>query len=177
LVAALLWLTIPVAWSVATVLDRTRAWEGSPSQAWMVGWAALIGAGGLTLWTVVRNFDGSRVPDSLAIAGYTAFGLGLAASVIAAWALPIWMTLFGVALLLLARGMGSQRRITQLIGGAMLGGVVLQLVLTLLKFGTPDTHGDYPIAWTSGTIVATLGAAAGLYVMFAAHLQRNRMTT
>ena len=85
LIAAVLWLAVPMAWGVATILDRTRVWEGSPAQAWMIGWAALIGAGGLTLWTVVRTIDRSRVPATLVIAGYVAYGLGLAVSIVAGW--------------------------------------------------------------------------------------------
>ena len=165
LIAAVLWLAVPVAWSVAMVLDRTRVWEGSPAQAWMIGWAALIGAGGLTLWTVVRTIDRSRVPAIVVIAGHVAYGLGLAVSIVAGWALPVWMTLFGIALLLFAKGMGNLRRVSQFIGGAMLFGVAAQVVLTLLKLGTPDSYGDYPVAWTTSTLIATLGAAAGLYVM------------
>ena len=165
LIAAVLWLAVPMAWGVATILDRTRVWEGSPAQAWMIGWAALIGAGGLTLWTVVRTIDRSRVPATLVIAGYVAYGLGLAVSIVAGWALPVWMTLFGIALLLFANGMGNLRRVSQFVGGAMLFGVVSQVALTLLKIGTPDSYGDYPIALTTSTLIATLGAAAGLYAM------------
>ena len=139
LVAALWWLAIPVAWSAATILDRTRVWESSPQQAFMVGWAALVGSGALTLWTIVRVIDRSRVPNGVFVSGFVAFGLGLAISVIAAWALPVWMVLFGVALLLLAPGMGSLRRVTQFTGAAMLAGVAFQIVLTLMNLGTPDS--------------------------------------
>ena len=163
IIAGLLWLVVPVAWSTASILDRTRNWEGSPQLFWMFGWMALMMAGALTLWIIVRRFDRDRNSSSFVAAAFVIYGLGLAASVVAGWALVVWMTLYGVALLMFARDMGSLRRFFQFIGGAMLAGVVAQFVLTAMKVGTPDSYGDYPVAWTTATYVATVAAAAGLY--------------
>ena len=163
IIAAILWLAIPVTWSTASILDRTRAWEGSPQQFWMIGWAALVVAGVLTLWMVVRRFDRTHNSSSFVAAAFAIYGLGLAASVIVGWALVVWMTLYGAALLMFAGGMGNLRRVTRFVGGAMLAGVAAQIILTMMKLGTPDSYGDYPIAWTTSMYIATVAAAIGLY--------------
>ena len=85
--AAALWAVVAVAWSVARVLERTRAWEGSPSSAFMVGYVALIGAGILTLIHVLAATGGST-RSTKTKAGIALIGVGLAVSVAIGWALP-----------------------------------------------------------------------------------------
>lgn len=167
--AAALWAVVAVAWSVARVLERTRAWEGSPSSAFMVGYVALIGAGILTLIHVLAATGGST-RSTKTKAGIAVIGVGLAVSVAIGWALPIWAAVYGVGMLLVSAG-GRLPVVGWLMGGSFVGATAMLFVLTALKVGTPDSYGDYPVAWTTATLVATLGAS--LAMLIASRIRRQ----
>ena len=94
-------------------------------------------------------------------AGITVYSLGVAVTVVAGWAIQAWMIFFGVGLLLVGAGSQALRASARLIGVGMLLALAVQLALTLAKVGTPDSYGDYPVAWTTATIVAAVAAAGG----------------
>jgi len=160
LTAALAWLLVPVLWGIATVVDRTQVWEDSPQTLWMLGWFALMGAGVVTLLLVMRH-TGGEPRRGLIRAGYVVYGLGVAITVVAGWAIQAWMLFFGVGLLLFAAASSSIRLPARAIGAGMLLALGVQIVLTLAKVGTPDVYGDYPVAWTTATIIAAAVAAGG----------------
>ncbi len=51
------------------------------------------------------------------------------------------------------------------IGVGMLAGLATQIGLTVAEVGRPDVYGDYPVAWTTATIIATVAAAGGSLVL------------
>ena len=165
--AALFWLGGLGAWSTATILDRTRVWEGAPQQAWIAGAISITLAGVLTLVTMLRIRERIRPHrERLATTGVVLVGLGALVTLLVAWALPIWMLLEETGMLLFVvaiKGRGTLGTGTRtMFGSAFLIAVIAMISLTTLEFGTPDVYGDYPAAWTSSTVVGTVLAAAAL---------------
>ena len=156
--ATICWMTVPAAWGIATVVDRTQPWEGTPQRWFFLGWAALMAAGALTT-LVVASDRGDR--PRLHTAGVITMILGVAISAGIGWAIPLWTTTFGVGLALLAIS-GRTQPSTWLMAGGFIAATVAFIVISALELGTPDVHGDYPAAWTTATIVAAAGAAVGL---------------
>ena len=165
IVATLAWLAVPALWGITSVLDRTRRWEDSPMAFFLVGAAALALAGVFTFLAILRHTRAGVARRGMLITGYVFYGLGFAVTAVLAWAAPLWMILYGVALLLIAAAVGRIRPAIRFMAIAMLAAVAVQIGLTALKLGTPDTYGDYPIAWTTALLIATLGAAAGTFAL------------
>jgi len=157
---AVAWLIAPVAWGVATVLDRTRPWEGTPRTVWMLGWVALMAGSVAMLVRAVAAIAPYRRHGSARV-GLGLMIVGVIAAVVIGWAVIAWTTLLGLGVLLAATGM-NRAAPAQTIGWAMLAATVIQVGLTVLEVGTPDDYGDYPIAWTTATWVAALGAGGGM---------------
>lgn len=97
--------------------------------------------------------------------GLVILGVGVVLSIIS-WALPLWMTVQGVGMLLVVLAMlpkgVAPRAASVAYGSGMLIGGVLFGVLTAMKVGTPDQFGDYPVAWDIGITVGLGIVAAGL---------------
>ncbi len=161
-ISAAAWLVVPIAWEASRILERTREWEGSPRAAYLVGAAAALAAGALMFSLVIVAT--AAVPRSKQTwLGIGLVGLGLVASVIAGWAIPVWATLYGVGMLLI----GSSGRVGtpgRIIGSALLASTALFFVLTGLEVGAVDSYGDYPAAWSAATWVGTVGAGLGMLV-------------
>ena len=88
------------------------------------------------------------------------------AGAIVAWGIPGWMLIQGVGMLLFVlairpAGM-APRPSSAAYGSGMLIGVIVYGLLTLMKVGTADQYGDYPVAWGSGITVGLIIVAAGL---------------
>jgi len=161
LIAAAAWLLVPVAWSMAAVLDR----EGEGTVFMLLGWAALVVAGVLTLVAIIR-ITPTENQGRIIQAGFIIHTLGLLASAVMFWFVPLWAALYSVAMVLYALGAPQVRRATLVIAGAMAAGVVSVVVLTALQVGAPDpTYGDYPVAWTTSYFIAAIGAALGTLVL------------
>ncbi len=160
MVTAIGWLAVPVLWGAATVIDRSRRWEDGPLALWLIGSLALVGAAVVTLLMLIRAMSGVQ-RRGLVRAGHVFYALGLVATVVAAWAVQLWMAFFGVGLLLFGMASRRVRWPAMAIGAGMLAGLATQIVLTLAQVGTPDRYGDYPVAWTTATIIATGAAATG----------------
>ncbi len=163
-VAAIGWLAVPVLWGAATIMDRTRRWEDGPLQLWLIGVLALVAAAAATLVMIVRSLSGSR-RRGLVRAGHVVYALGLLITFVAAWAIQGWMIFFGVALVLFATASRRIRGPALVIGVGMLAGLATQIGLTVAEVGRPDVYGDYPVAWTTATIIATVAAAGGSLVL------------
>ena len=97
--AAICWMTVPAAWGIATIVDRTQPWEGTPQRWFLLGWAALMAAGALTT-LVVASDPGDR--PRLRTAGVITMILGVAISAGIGWAIPLWTTT-SVSILLLRK--------------------------------------------------------------------------
>ncbi len=95
--------------------------------------------------------------------GLVILGVGVVFSIIS-WALPLWMTVQGVGMLLVSLAIlpkrVAPRAASVAYGSGMLIGAILFGVLTAMKVGTPDQYGDYIVAWDIGITVG-LGIVAG----------------
>ena len=152
------WVTVPIAWGVATLLDRTQPWEDTPQRWFLLGWTALMAAGAMTT-LVVGSSRGDR--PRLRTAGVVTMILGVGVSAGIGWAVPIWTTVFGVGLALLAISARAEPS-TWLMAGGFMAATATFFAIQALGLGTPDVHGDYPAAWTTATILAAAGASLGL---------------
>ena len=164
-IATIAWLAVPALMGTATILDRTQRWEDSPMAFYLIGALLLALAGVFTFLAILRHTRAGVANRGTLITGYVFYGLGFAVTVLVAWAAPVWMILYGIALLLVASAVGRIRPAIRFMGLAMLAAVAAQIGLTALKVGTPDSYGDYPVAWTTALLIATLGAAAGTYAL------------
>jgi len=160
--SAAAWLVVPVAWETSRLLERTRPWEGSPRVAYVIGAAAALTAGALMLGLVIVATAAAPRSKQMWV-GIGLVGLGVVASLIAGWAIPLWATLFGVGMLLIAAA-GRVRTPGRIIGTALLASTAAFVLLSALKVGTADSYGDYPAAWSIATWLGTLGAAVGMLV-------------
>jgi len=156
---AVAWAIVPIVWGIAAALARTEPWEGTPVALYGVGSVVLLGAGALTLIIFVKNRSRASTPVLAAI-GLGVVGLGVAASVVS-WAIPLWATVYGVGMVLVA-GSGVLRRVAAIMGVAFLGSTAAFSALTVLEVGTADRYGDYPIAGAVAIALATLGPALAL---------------
>ena len=160
--SAAAWLVVPVAWETSRLLERTRPWEGSPRVAYVIGAAAALTAGALMLGLVIVATAAAPRSKQMWV-GIGLVGLGVVASLIAGWAIPLWATLFGVGMLLIAAA-GRVRTPGRIIGTALLASTAVFVLLSVLKVGTADSYGDYPAACSGATWLASLGAAVGMLV-------------
>jgi len=97
-------------------------------------------------------------------------GLGVCAaavlSTVAAWALPLWMTLSAVGYALIAAaGVPPWRRAVALLSAAQALGMAALFLGIAVEVGRQDQYGDHPVAFGIGilaTAVATVGALVQL---------------
>ncbi len=69
--------------------------------------------------------------------------VGVAATLVA-WALPLWMTVIGVGLVMVA--IASGRRFVALLALGQVAGIAALFVGIAAEVGEPDGYGDYPAA-------------------------------
>lgn len=126
---------------------------------------SVLVAGALTLIATIglrRRLGGL---GGLGIAGVIILGIGVVVSFVT-WATQLWMAVEGVGMLMIALAAWpirlAPRLATIAYGSGMLLGAITWGVLTSLKVGTPDSYGDYTIAWNMGWTVGGVIVAAGL---------------
>jgi hypothetical protein len=151
-----------IAAAIYTLDDAFNDW----SQAdYILFSAAILVAGVVGLLAMIgvsRRLGGLGVSGMIGL-GIT--GLGVVASFIA-WALPLWMGLQGIGLLVfgiavLQRGIAPKWS-TALVSSGFIIGVITYAVLTFAEAGTRDSYGDYPVAWEIGAVVGTVLLSLGL---------------
>ena len=100
------------------------------------------------------------------MAGLIIHGIGVAATLILAWAISFWMTVQGVGLLFVALAILPLRVAPRLptiaYGSGMLLGSIAFAIARALEAGSPDEWGDYPVAYMIGGLVGFTILAAGL---------------
>jgi len=157
IVASALWLvSIAIFW-----LER-----GSDGNTGYFIWSiSVLAAGALTLVATIglrRRLGGL---GGLGMAGVIILGVGVVVSFVT-WATMLWMAVEGVGMLFIALAAlpvrVAPRVPTIAYGSGMLLGAITFGVLTALKVGTPDSYGDYPVAWNTGFIIGIVIVAAGL---------------
>ncbi|MBT8250905.1 MAG: hypothetical protein KJN81_11630 [Acidimicrobiia bacterium] len=160
-IAAVAWVISSVIWSVVAGFNRFGE-DGNVMN--LIGWVVLVAAGVFTLLAML-GVAPAHHRSPVVKAGIAVYALGLAATVVVFWAVPLWAALYSIAKVLFAIGLPQVRRATLIVAGAMAAGVAAFVVLTALRVGTPDSYGDYPIAWAISYFLATMGAAFGSFVL------------
>jgi len=93
----------------------------------------------------------------LRMVGLVVGSLGGVASLVAAWALPLWMTVLGVGFAMVAVASGPrQRRPLTLLAAGQLVGIAVLFAGIAAEVGRRDYWGDYPVA--GGVAVAVVAA-------------------
>lgn len=165
LVAGGLWLLGSVTYLLMILTDGT----GTLNLNWQVFYAmfsaAILAAGVLTVLSMVGVSKRSGGLGFFAIAGLAIVVLGVAASVLA-WAVPFWMGVQGVGLVVfggVALMNGTAPKLpTMLIASGFIVGVITFVVLNVAEVGPTDSYGDTPLAWGIGGAVGMVLVAAGL---------------
>lgn len=142
--------------------DVTADWDTTVYLIWTV---IILAAGVLTLVATLGLRQRHDTVGRLGTVGLVILGIGVVASVVA-WAIPGWMLIQGVGMMLFAwaiRPAGLAPRLSSIAyGSGMLIGVLVYAVFTVMKVGTADQYGDYPVAWGSGITVGLIIVAVGL---------------
>lgn len=127
--------------------------------------AAVLVAGVLTalvLFGIKARHGGLGMSGTI---GAWLYVVGVLFSVVA-WAVPLWMGVQGVALLIIAfrvYALGLAPKVsTVLAGGGLLLGVASFFILTTAEVGWRDSYGDYPLAWIIGGVAGLVLLAVGL---------------
>jgi hypothetical protein len=173
--AAGAWLVVMLAWGLSNLFG---SWDGDGfSVLGVLGWAALIAAGVLMLLTMLK-VDAMPHRTWLYRAGIVALGLGTLVSIPMFWAVPVWSSLYAIAMVLFSISTRRERIGSMVIAAGMAAGVLSLVVLTALEVGTPDpTYGDYPIAWATAFSVAAAGGAVGSFLLGRAEEPSVRSTS
>ena len=137
----LAWLVVAVYGVLSSRVDDGDSWEGPYlvfTAALMIGAVLVVGAAAM----VTQNAERRR----LRMAGLIVSGFGVALTLVA-WAIPVWMTVLGVGLALIAGAAGpSARRAVAVLAAAQLVGLVALFVGIAIELGEADSYGDYPAA-------------------------------
>lgn len=159
LVAALAWLVVAGYGLRSGLVDEGDGWRVTYTifnLALLVG--MIIGLG-LAAWAT----QGSVRPR-LRTAGLVVCGVGFVASVVGAWALPLWMTLLSAGLLMMTIAAAPRvRRAVALLAAGQLVGMAVLFVGLILEVGRRDDYGDHPLA---GGIALVVTAAITVVALF-----------
>ena len=137
-------------------------WDTGVYLVWSV---CILAAGAFTFVATLGLRQRHQTLGVLGTLGFVILGVGVVISIIS-WAIPAWMTIQGVGMLLVAlailpKGV-APRPASIAYGSGMLIGAIVYGVLTAMKVGTPGQYGDYPLAWGLGITVGLVIVAAGL---------------
>lgn len=125
----------------------------------------VVGASVMTLLTTAALRERHGGLGWLGLGGLIVFGAGTAFAFIATWAVPFWLAVQGVGLLLVALAMlplgVAPRAATIAYGAGQLVGVAGYALMSYLEVGTPDQFGNYPSAGF-GAAIGLCVTAAGL---------------
>jgi hypothetical protein len=151
--------------AVAAIFWIGSAGDFDDTPVGLVFVASIVGAGALTVWATAGLRQRLGGLGALGLIGLVIVGIGVAASVFF-WAIPFWMGLQGLGMLLVAVGawpMGvAPKPATAAYGSGMMLGAVTFVVLRAMEVGPVDEWGDYEVAWQAGLTVGVLITAAGL---------------
>jgi hypothetical protein len=173
LAAAGLWLAAAATlWFASEVVND---WDG----AFFIYIAFVVGASAMTLMTTAGLRGRLGGLGALGLAGLIIAGIGVAASLVVGWALPLWMTFQGVGYLFVALAVWPMRVAPRLpmigYGSGFLLGSVTFTIVRVLEVGSIDQWGDYPLAYQIGGTVGFVIIAAGLFGI--GHWLRNEEPT
>ena len=159
------------AWLVAIAILGISTWFDS--EGWLplylaaVAAVALGGGFGLVAMIGVSNRIGGT--GAIGLIGLVILGMGVVASFLVTWALPLWMPLEGVGLLVFALVARRSHEVPPLgliaVGSGFLLGTIAFTLGNMVEVGWRDQWGDYPVAWFSGAAIGALVVALGLVVI------------
>ena len=158
MVAGLAWLLV-AGQGVLEIADvNDDNWEVS----YGVFTVALVVGVALSLVVAARATQETDRPRLRAV-GLGVTVLGGAAAFVAAWALPLWMTILaaGFAVISLACP-PEQRRAVGLLAAGQLAGLVVLFAGLLAEVGRRDEWGDHPVAGGMALVVTAAVVLAGL---------------
>jgi hypothetical protein len=164
LVAGGLWLLGSVTYFLMILTDGTGTLNVNWQVFYAVFSAAILAAGVLTVLSMIGVSKRSGGLGFFAIAGLVIVVLGVAASVLA-WAVPLWMGVQGVGLVVFggaALSNGTAPKLpTMATASGFIIGVITFVVLNVAQVGPTDSYGDYPLAWGIGGAVGMVLVASG----------------
>ncbi len=155
-------------WIVATVLVAISTWFDPdgwlPLYLAIAGTVTIAGTFGIVALVGLGNRLGGF--GAVGLVGIVIAGLGVLASFVLTWAVPFWMPMQGVGLLLVALAARRSTEVPQLgllaVGSAFLLGTIGFAVGTMTEIGWRDQWGDYPVAWFAGAGIGMVVLALGL---------------
>ncbi len=158
LASAALWIT---AAAVIFSVGGSEDWQG----AYLVFSIAVLAAGVLGLLAAVGVSKRLGGLGTTGMIGLVTTGVGVVASVIA-WAVPFWMGLQGIGLLVLGiavlRSGIAPKWSTMFVSSGFLIGVITFIAARAAELGDQDEWGDYPDALWAGLIVGVVIMAIGM---------------
>lgn len=163
LVAGGLWLLGSVVYLLLMISDDGGALN------WQTYYAAfsavLLSAGVLTVLSMVGVSKRSGGLGAVAIAGLAIMILGVAASILA-WAMPFWMGIQAVGLVIFGtaavRNGTAPKPATILTATGFVLGIASFILLNAAEVGPTDSYGDQPVAWGIGGAIGMIIVAIGL---------------
>lgn len=163
LVAGGLWLLGSVVYLLLMISDDGGALN------WQTYYAAfsavLLSAGVLTVLSMVGVSKRSGGLGAVAIAGLAIMILGVAASILA-WAMPFWMGIQAVGLVIFGtaavRNGTAPKPATILTATGFVIGIASFIALNAAEVGPTDSYGDQPVAWGIGGAIGMIIVAIGL---------------
>ncbi|HUP76866.1 MAG TPA: hypothetical protein VM282_27785 [Acidimicrobiales bacterium] len=156
-VAGLAWLAVAGYGYRAIDVESGDSWEG-PYMLFTV--MLLVGAVLTVVAAAWLSRQGAR--RRLRTAGLVVSGAGVAATILA-WALPLWMTVLGIGLAMIAVASGPrERRAVAVLAAGQLVGLMALFVGIAAEVGEPDSYGDYPAAGGIALIVTAVLTIAAL---------------
>jgi hypothetical protein len=159
-IAGLAWLAVAWYGYRSTKVDDGDGWEG-PYLVLTIG--LIVGA----VLSVMAAAWLSRQTGRrrLRMGGLIVSGVGVAATLLA-WALPLWMTVLGIGLAMVATASAPrERKVIALLAAGQLIGLAALFAGIAIEVGEPDSYGDYPAAAGIALIVTaalTIAAFVGL---------------
>ena len=142
--------------------------EDFDTTVYLIWSAAILTAGVLTFIATLSLRQRRGNLGGLGTTGVVVLGVGVVVSILT-WATPLWMMIQGVGMLLVVLSMRpisvAPRTALFAYASGMLIGAITFFVLTAMKVGTPDSYGDYPLAWALGLVVGLIITAGGLLGM------------
>jgi hypothetical protein len=160
LAAAFFWLASAAIVAYPVWISDSDEWQGT----YLLFSSAVLVAGVLGLLAAIGMSKRLGGLGATGMIGLVITGVGVVASVIA-WAVPLWMGLQGVGLLVLGiavlRSGIAPKWSTMFTASGFVLGVITFIVLRAAEFGERDEWGDYPDALWGALIVGVVITAIG----------------